>query len=192
MPIATELPFRAKFFGSLHASSLELIRRLVGPRIAASLHGKPCPIQPKLNRGGIAMRPSLIPVSSALLVLGALFVLAGCGDDSSAGNQPIDTTPPATPTGLRISATETSLIVEWDDNSEADLAGYVLEVSVDYGETWEDRTTLLTTSTFEDAYAFRADYRVRSADVTGNESGASTAATYQAGSGGPKDPANQR
>ncbi len=138
------------------------------------------------------MRPSLIPVSLPLLTLGAVLVLAGCGDDSSAGNSPIDTTPPATPTGLRVTPTETSLIVEWDDNSEVDLAGYFLEVSVDYGETWEDRTTLLETSTFEDAYSYRADYRVRSADLTGNESGASTAATYQEGSGGPKDPTEQQ
>jgi hypothetical protein len=139
------------------------------------------------------MRPSFIPACTPLLALGAILALAGCGDDSTTGNQPIDTTPPATPTGLTITSTPTSLLVEWDDNSEADLAGYVLEVSVDYGETWEDRTTLLTTSSFEDSYAFRADYRVRSSDQTGNESGASTPATYQeASGGGPKQPGEQR
>jgi hypothetical protein len=128
----------------------------------------------------------------ALLTLGTTLVLAGCGDDSNPAGDPgiIDTTPPSTPEGLIVQSTHTGLQVEWDDNSEADLAGYVLEKSADRGSTWADLTGVLTDSSYEDAFATRADYRVRASDLVGNESSPSTPVTYLAPTGGgPKIPA---
>jgi len=137
------------------------------------------------------MRTSF-PRLAALAALASTLALAGCGDD--AGNpiindDEIDTTPPSTPTGLAVSYTETTLIVEWADNSEVDLAGYLLEKSTDRGQRWDSVGGVLLVSTFEDTYANRADYRVRARDLTGNES-ANTAPIVFIGptDRGPKQP----
>jgi hypothetical protein len=130
---------------------------------------------------------------AAPFALAAALALAGCGDEAAnpIDNTPIDTTPPATPVGLTVAPSETTLLVQWDDNSEADLAGYVLEKSIDRGNRWDTVGGLLLSSQFEDAIASRADYRVRAQDLTGNESANSAAITFIAPTGPPpKTPAN--
>jgi len=134
------------------------------------------------------------PSLAAPFAFATALLLAGCSDNETGSpfhNQEIDMTPPATPTGLAVSATETTLVVEWADNSEADLAGYLLEKSEDRGNTWSEVGGLLLSSSFEDAYAAHADYRVRAKDFTGNESANSPILTYLAPTGhGPKTPSN--
>lgn len=130
-------------------------------------------------------------VGSALLAIGLL----GCGDDSGpTGNQIIDTTPPAVPSGLEVAANGESLQLSWAPNSDADLAGYIVESSPDRGTTWIEETAVLTEATFTDTFASRADYRVRARDLTGNTSAPSAEATFLIGSGGGggKIPQNQR
>lgn len=133
------------------------------------------------------------PCLAAPFAFATALLLAGCSDDAGTPfqNEELDTTPPATPSGLTVSATQTTLVVEWADNSEADLAGYVLEKSEDRGNRWSTIGGLLVSSSFEDVYASRADYRVRAKDFTGNESANSPAITYIGPTGpGPKTPAN--
>jgi hypothetical protein len=132
------------------------------------------------------------PCLTTPFAVAAVLVLAGCGDEATLIDQtPVDTTPPATPVGLAVTATETTLVVEWDDNSEADLAGYVLEKSTDRGNTWNVVPGLLVASDYVDTYAARADYRVSAQDFTGNQSANSPAVTYlQPSDPGPKVPAN--
>lgn len=113
------------------------------------------------------------PKLAAFAALASTLALAGCGDDASNpldDDETIDTTPPSIPSGLAVSSTPTSLIVEWEDNSEIDLAGYVLEKSTDRGNRWDVVGGVLLASSYEDVYSNRADYRVRARDLTGNES----------------------
>jgi hypothetical protein len=135
---------------------------------------------------------------TALAALASTLALAGCGDE--AGNplnddddDTIDTTPPSIPTGLAVSYTETTLIVEWEDNSEVDLAGYVLEKSTDRGQRWDTVGGVLLASTYEDTYANRADYRVRARDLTGNESANSAPIVFIGPTDrGPKQPSTPK
>jgi hypothetical protein len=128
-----------------------------------------------------------------LLALATSLLFVGCGDDSSSPAGTADTTPPATPSGLSLASNVTNVTIEWDDNSEADLAGYIVEKSLDGGATWEDFTDVITTSSYTDALTARADYRVRSTDLVGNESGATAAVTYVLPPDrGPKVPARAR
>ena len=132
---------------------------------------------------------------AAPLAIATALALAGCGDEAGNpidnNNEELDTTPPSTPAGLTVWAGETALVVEWNDNSEADLAGYVLEKSTDRGNQWDTVGGLLLSSQFEDVYASRADYRVRAQDLTGNESANSPIITYLHPSDpSPKVPAN--
>jgi len=138
------------------------------------------------------MRFTFLSITAPFAFATAL-VLAGCSDEAGTpfNNQELDTTPSATPVGLAVTATETTLVVEWDDNSEADLAGYVLEKSNDRGNTWTTVPGLLSASDYVDAYAGRADYRVSAQDFTGNQSANSPAVTYiKPTEHGPKTPAN--
>lgn len=132
------------------------------------------------------------------VIVGAL-ALAGCGDDGTTTVEPpsetIDTTAPNAPTGLGVDPVETTLLVEWEANSEPDLAGYVLERSLDRGVTWTAVSeTMLTDESYTDTYHSRADYRVSAVDSADNQSAASAVATYVASTDGnkyPEDPAGQ-
>lgn len=134
--------------------------------------------------------------------LGLALVLVGCGDDARTpladdddddDDAIIDTTPPAAPTGLQVWASETNLVIEWANNSEADLAGYILEKSTDRGSNWFDLPYVFTDPAYEDVLAARGDYRVRALDIVGNQSGRSSEVTYLIPSGGgPKIPAIAR
>lgn len=127
--------------------------------------------------------------------LALALVFAGCGDDGSntpitPDEDPVDTTPPAVPAALAVHGVRAvDITVQWDENSEADLAGYVLQRSVDRGTTWETLTTdLLQSSTYVDRYWSRADYRVAAVDMSDNQSAYCAPRGYIEVTGGPKYP----
>jgi hypothetical protein len=114
----------------------------------------------------------------------AALVAAGCGQTSETVE--VDTTPPNAPSSLALDPDESSLTISWADNSEADLAGYVLERSMDRGQTWAAvSAAVLTESSYVDALNGRADYRVAAVDLSDNQSAYSETATWVAPSGGP-------
>ncbi|MCA9754077.1 MAG: fibronectin type III domain-containing protein [Gemmatimonadetes bacterium] len=113
---------------------------------------------------------------------------AGCGSDSSTTLQ-ADTTPPAAPADVELRALGShhpDLQIDWADNAESDLAGYVVERSLDEGETWTTITSVLTESTYTDTYQSRAQYRVTAVDTSENSSAYSTRVAYLATTGTPK------
>jgi hypothetical protein len=111
-------------------------------------------------------------------------VLGGCGDESAPldpGDQIPDTTPPAVPVNLEVAGDPqtASIQVAWDENAEADLAGYVLERSLDRGASWTTvSATPLSTAAYQDAYYPRADYRVAAVDQSDNQSAFSGTRTW--------------
>ncbi|HMB69829.1 MAG TPA: fibronectin type III domain-containing protein [bacterium] len=128
------------------------------------------------------MTPSAVRFFGVLPVAFAL-ALGGCGDDSDSSFNPgpttVDTVAPAVPVNVQATATlgggPASIQVEWDGNSEPDLAGYVLQRSLDRGATWTTLTvTPLATASYDDVYYSRADYRVAAVDFSDNESAFST------------------
>ncbi|MFA5293254.1 MAG: hypothetical protein WC496_09495 [Phycisphaerae bacterium] len=98
-------------------------------------------------------------------------VMAGAGAD---GIEP-DITPPAVPTGLTAEANETKVILDWDDNTESDLAGYNIYHSLTPGTGYSklNGTTLLTDSNFVDIYIIygrKFYYVVTAVDTSSNAS----------------------
>lgn len=101
----------------------------------------------------------------------------------------IDTTPPATPLGLRIASftTENGLTLRWNDNSELDMAGYNLSrrqvtASGDSLGAWEEvNDQLLTdveyTDDSLDVFAYW-EYAVSAEDQSSNESAQSASLLY--------------
>ncbi|MGH2570610.1 MAG: hypothetical protein ACRDGR_05250, partial [bacterium] len=105
----------------------------------------------------------------------AALVAGGCGQTSETV---VDTTPPNAPSSLALDPDESSLTISWADNSEADLAGYTLERSMDRGQTWAPVTAdVLTESSYVDTLHGRADYRVAAVDLSDNQSAYSETAT---------------
>ena len=98
-----------------------------------------------------------------------------------AGAPPADTTAPASPTGLTATGGEGNVSLDWDDNTEADLAGYSVYRSTTSGGTYTRLTSsLLTSSTYadNDVIAGTTYYYVISAtDTSGNESDSSNEAS---------------
>jgi hypothetical protein len=126
----------------------------------------------------------------------SVLLLAGCGDSdgTTAPNDPevVDTTPPAVPVNLQILSVDGSIELDWDDNSEADLAGYALERTLDDGVTWTAvQSGPIVDSEFVDSYYSRVSYRLASLDVSENQSAYGDGVQYVASSGpGGKDPSN--
>ena len=93
-----------------------------------------------------------------------------------------DTTPPAKPIGLTTASTPDGVFLDWDDNTEADLAGYKVYratsaagpfaalIGGDYigHSDWTDSTAAAGTTYY---------YRVTAQDRAGNESAASSTVT---------------
>ena len=90
-------------------------------------------------------------------------------------------TPPAAPTGLTATGSQTGIALDWADNTEADLAGYDVYRSTSAGGTFVKLTTTRlppTTSAYNDTAApagATSFYRVTASDTTGNESDPATA-----------------
>jgi hypothetical protein len=133
------------------------------------------------------MTPTVRWPALALLLGG--FALAGCGDNGSASSpeEPVpDTIPPAVPVHVRFDASEPgALYVFWQENSEPDLAGYVLQRSLDDGQSWVIvADTLLSVASYRDTFRNRVDYRVAAVDLSQNQSGFSAKVTFLAPPGG--------
>ena len=129
------------------------------------------------------MTPTSPPRILAMLALSAS-VFAGCGSNETVPPL-VDTTPPNAPSNLAIEPDEQSLTVTWSENSEIDLAGYVLERSLDHEETWEAVSdSALASAEYVDVRRSRADYRVAAVDLSENQSAFSNTATYLAPTGG--------
>jgi hypothetical protein len=90
-----------------------------------------------------------------------------------------DTTPPAAPDGLAAVGSESGISLDWNDNTEADLAGYnVYRASTAGGPFTKLNTSLVTASAFADAAApagATSYYRVTAVDTSNNESAPATA-----------------
>jgi hypothetical protein len=139
------------------------------------------------------MTPRFGLIGTALLALAALFFV-GCGDSNTpTAPAPPDTTPPAVPTGVQLSALYDHLQVTWAANAEPDLAGYLIAQSTDAGATWAAVTTSpLTTNTFDTNVCPQVEFRVSAVDLSSNESAPSTAVAYRAPNREPKFPAQDQ
>ncbi|MFN8193773.1 MAG: fibronectin type III domain-containing protein [Nocardioidaceae bacterium] len=86
---------------------------------------------------------------------------------------PVDTTPPAVPTGLSVVGLGSASIgVSWDSVSDADLEGYVVEHATSVDGPWTSLPLTTSTTVTIDGLAPDTTYvvRVASRDTTGNES----------------------
>jgi fibronectin type 3 domain-containing protein len=105
-----------------------------------------------------------------------------------------DTTPPAAPAGVATTPSTASIVLDWANNTETDLAGYNIYRSSAAGGTYTKLTTagLLTASTYTDTTApagATSFYRITAVDTSGNESSAlSTSATRPAATVTPGGP----
>ena len=109
------------------------------------------------------------------------------GNESSpvsvSGARPVDPAPPAAPAGLNAVGSNSGVVLDWGDNAEGDLAGYVVyrqdPVS---GSFVRLNATPFTGSMFNDtaaAYDATSTYRVTAVDVAGNESAFVEASAYR-------------
>jgi len=112
------------------------------------------------------------PMNTAINVITQIYPLAGGGE----GTNPGDTTPPEAPTGLVATATGSySIDLDWDDNTEPDLAGYkvyrdtVSGFTPDGGNFVADATSSLYSDTGLTATTTYY-YRVTAVDNSSNES----------------------
>jgi fibronectin type 3 domain-containing protein/regulation of enolase protein 1 (concanavalin A-like superfamily) len=95
-----------------------------------------------------------------------------------------DTSPPAAPTGLVATGTSSGINLDWNDNTEADLAGYIVyRASTSSGPyTRISGTSLLPGSVFFDSSApsnATSFYRVTAVDLAGNESAFASASAFR-------------
>lgn len=116
-------------------------------------------------------------LSIAFLVM----LLAACGGTTDA--------PPATPTGLKATAAEKSVKLEWNPNTEADLKGYVVSVSLSDGALVGNfpvvaPATQMNVTNLIDGTAYT--FRLAAEDKAGNRSAFSS--PLQATAGAPGTP----
>jgi fibronectin type 3 domain-containing protein len=94
---------------------------------------------------------------------------------------PVDSTPPAAPTGLGATASPGSVVLDWADNADGDLAGYDVFRADSPTGTFTRLTALpVTASTFTDVTAPASSsvtYRVVANDFAGNASTPSATVT---------------
>ncbi|MDX1450874.1 MAG: hypothetical protein R3246_17620, partial [Acidimicrobiia bacterium] len=99
-------------------------------------------------------------------------------DVSSGGG---DTTPPANPTGLGATAGDGQVDLDWDDNTEPDLAGYNVHRATSSGGPYTKiNTVTVTTSAYSDTTVTNDTtyfYVVTAVDSSANESGNSNEAS---------------
>lgn len=100
---------------------------------------------PGTTSGGIALSwklPGLIPGQAYNFQIQAVNNLAipSGWSGTSSFTAATDQAAPATPTGLTAIRTPRGALVSWSSNTEADLQGYVLQVSLDSGSTWSSVT----------------------------------------------------
>jgi pectate lyase len=87
---------------------------------------------------------------------------------------PPDITPPAKPTGLSAAAGNATVLLDWDDNTEVDLAGYNIYRSMTSGSGYTKlNSLLLTSSNYTDSSVTNETtyyYVVTATDTNSNES----------------------
>ncbi|QDU65325.1 endonuclease [Engelhardtia mirabilis] len=102
----------------------------------------------------------------------------GAQSFSGGGGPPPDTTPPAAPSGLVASAGNGVVDLDWSDNGEGDLDGYLIYRSTSAGGPFSALNVAPQgSSAYSDATVSNGTtywYRVTAADLVGNESGASS------------------
>src|SRR4051812_33070814 len=85
---------------------------------------------------------------------------------------------PAAPSAPTVSASGTGFIVDWADNAEADLAGYVVSRATSAGGSYTKLTpTPITASTFTDSSVKAGAtpyYKITAVDLSGNSSSSTT------------------
>jgi fibronectin type 3 domain-containing protein len=95
--------------------------------------------------------------------------------ENPTGGQPPDTTPPAAPTGLAATAGDATVSLDWDDNSEPDLAGYDVYRSTTSGSGYSRLNgPLVGSSDYTDNSVSNGTtyyYVVTAVDTSSNESG---------------------
>jgi hypothetical protein len=93
----------------------------------------------------------------------------------SATTDPIDTTPPAAPTGLAATAGDATVSLDWNDNGEGDLDGYNVYRSTTSGGGYSQiNGSLLSSSDYTDNSVSNGTtyyYVVTAVDTSTNESG---------------------
>jgi pectin methylesterase-like acyl-CoA thioesterase len=112
----------------------------------------------------------------------AVTALDTAGNESSRSGDVLatlaDTTAPGTPAGLSATGTAADVTLDWADNTETDLAGYLVYRGTDPAGPFSKLTEApLTASTYTDATATagtRTYYRVTAVDKTGNASAPAT------------------
>uniref|UniRef100_UPI000475EF2C malectin domain-containing carbohydrate-binding protein n=1 Tax=Deinococcus apachensis TaxID=309886 RepID=UPI000475EF2C len=99
-----------------------------------------------------------------------------------------DTTPPVTPTGLSAAVTATGITLDWNDNTETDLAGYKVFASSSPGGPFQLLTPQpIKDSTYTDTTVpegVTVYYQVVAVDTSGNPSPAASASATRPGNGG--------
>lgn len=122
-------------------------------------------------------------------VIGSMTVASFYVEGSINGATPIDTTPPAAPTGLAAVAGDGTVDLDWADNGEGDLAGYHVYRSLASGGPYSALTgSPLATSAFSDTSVSNGTtyhYVVTAVDTSGNESGDSGEASATPMAAGP-------
>lgn len=113
---------------------------------------------------------------------------ANSNEASATPTEPDDTTPPAAPMNLSATAGDTAVSLDWDDNSETDLAGYNVYRSTTSGSPYTKIVTT-TNSSYDDSDLTNGNtyyYVVTAVDVSSNESAYSNeaSATPQTSGGG--------
>jgi serine protease len=92
-----------------------------------------------------------------------------------------DVTPPAAPTGLTASAGNATVALDWSNNNEADLDGYIVYRATNAGGPFSAlNATLLAASAYTDNAVTNGTtyyYRVTAVDTSGNESSNSSTAS---------------
>lgn len=98
--------------------------------------------------------------------------------NTATGTRLPDVTPPAAPANLTATGSASGIALDWNNNSESDLAGYnVYRSESAAGPFAKINPALLTSSSYNDTSAVEAItyyYYVRAVDVSGNESAPST------------------
>ncbi len=101
-----------------------------------------------------------------------------------------DTTPPATPANLTASVSGANIVLDWDDNTEQDLAGYtVSRASAEEGPYTLLTSSPITASTYTDTTATLGVpqyYHVEAVDTSSNASPDASASATLPATGTPK------